>query len=520
MQRVVYVGGSVYSPVDPFATALVTEGSQIVWVGQDGAAWANISEGDHVVDLKGALVTPGFVDAHVHHSAAGFALTGLNLEGVRSQQELLDRLSAAVARHNGGVLLGHGWDETRWVKQELPTREHIDQIAGNVAVYLARTDVHSALVSSALAPEFSTENALSGEQHHIVRERAMSLISDDQRRTAIRAFRSHAASLGVVQMHECSGPTIAGATDAQIVREIAHSELGPGVVLLWGSTHETRPEGVEVDGFAGDFFIDGSVGSRTALLSQDYADSPTRGRQYLPYEQVLAHLMRCTLNGEQAGFHVIGDAALAVIVAALRAVAEDLGADAVRRCTHRLEHVELMTDDDIEALADLNIVASVQPSFDERWGGPEGMYAQRLGSRWLAMNRFAAMSSAGVVLAFGSDAPVIPVSPWEAIRAAAFHHNPEHRISVRAAFAAHTRNGYRAARRDGGVLAPGMPADLSMWLPTDLVVQAPDDRISAWSTDPRSGTPGLPDLTPGQPVPTCVRTVVAGSVIFDNGWLE
>jgi predicted amidohydrolase YtcJ len=121
-----------------------------------------------------------------------------------------------------------------------------------------------------------------------------------------------------------------------------------------------------------------------------------------------------------------------------------------------------------------------------------------------------------VPLALGSDTPVTPFDPWSAVRACAFHSDPGQRISARAAFLAHTRGGWRAARRDGhGVLALGAPATLAVWEAGDLVVQAPDDRIQAWSTDPRSGTPGLPDLTPGRALPRCLRTVVDGRVAHD-----
>jgi predicted amidohydrolase YtcJ len=168
-------------------------------------------------------------------------------------------------------------------------------------------------------------------------------------------------------------------------------------------------------------------------------------------------------------------------------------------------------------------VASVQPAFDAAWGGATGMYATRLGAaRAATLNPFAAMSAAGVSLAFGSDAPVTPLDPWGSVRAAAFHRTPEQRVSVRAAFAAHTRGGRRAAdeeRDQPGVLVPGAPATYAIWAPTELVVQAPDDRIAAWSTDPRSGTPGLPDLTPDRELPTCWRTVIDGRTVHDVGAL-
>jgi predicted amidohydrolase YtcJ len=140
------------------------------------------------------------------------------------------------------------------------------------------------------------------------------------------------------------------------------------------------------------------------------------------------------------------------------------------------------------------------------------MYVERLGAeRAATMNPFAALQRAGVPMAFGSDAPVTPLDPWGTVRAAAFHRTPEHRISVRGAFTAHTRGGWRAVGRDdAGTLVPGAPASYAVWSAGELVVQAPDQRVANWSTDPRSGVPGLPDLTPGGQLPRCLATVVHG----------
>ncbi|HVQ86914.1 MAG TPA: amidohydrolase family protein, partial [Actinomycetes bacterium] len=196
--------------------------------------------------------------------------------------------------------------------------------------------------------------------------------------------------------------------------------------------------------------------------------------------------------------------------------AEAVGGDVVRCARHRLEHVEMVDANHLRVFAEFGVVASVQPVFDELWGGDSGMYVGRLGERRArTLNPFSAMIDAGIPLALGSDAPVTPLGPWSAVRAAALHQTPEHRISVRAAFNAHTRGGWRAAGLDaGGSLTVGAPANLAVWSASDLVVQSPDDRVAAWSTDPRAGVPGLPTLESDAALPICLRTVVRGSTVF------
>ncbi len=123
-------------------------------------------------------------------------------------------------------------------------------------------------------------------------------------------------------------------------------------------------------------------------------------------------------------------------------------------------------------------------------------------------------------LAFGSDAPVTELGPWAAVRAAVYPSDPAAAISARAAFAAHTRAGWRAAGRDReGVLAPGAPATFAIWAAGALVVDSADERIARWSTDPRRAVPGLPELRPGAVLPTCLATVRNGVAIHDTGLL-
>ncbi|MET3985177.1 amidohydrolase [Streptomyces sp. PvR034] len=514
--------GEVHSPADPFATAMVVERGHIAWVGSEGAADAFAQGVDEVVDLDGALVTPAFTDAHVHVTATGLALTGLDLTGARTLADALALVRAYAERRPADrVLLGHGWDAARWPERRAPRRSELDEATGGRPLYLSRVDVHSAVVTTALldlvpSVRHTGDEPLTRGDHHAVRAAALAAVTPAQRAEAQRAALDHAASLGIGSVHECGGPDISSAEDFHDLMNLARERPGPRVFGYWADRDLALARELGAVGAAGDLFVDGALGSHTACLHAPYADAAHTGTGYLDAAEVGAHVAACTEAGLQAGFHAIGDAALTAVVEGVRAAADKLGLGRVRAARHRVEHAEMMTPDTIAAFAELGLTASVQPAFDAAWGGAEGMYVDRLGAeRARTLNPFAAMLKAGVPLAFGSDAPVTPLDPWGTVRAAAFHRTPEHRISVRAAFTAHTRGGWRAlGRDDAGVLVPGAPADYALWRTDELVVQAPDDRVARWSTDPRSGTPGLPVLTPGAALPVCLATVVGGREAF------
>ena len=510
------VGGRVHSPSAPDATAMAVDDGTVVWLGQDAVGRA-LHPGAEVVELDGAFVAPAFVDAHVHATSAGLLLTGLDLTGCRCLAELLDAVRAA----EGPLVWGHGWDETRWPENRPPTRAELDDAARGARVYLSRIDVHSALVSTALldlvpdargADGFSPDGPLSRAAHHHVRRAAKDAIPDARRRAAQQAFLRHAASRGVASVHECAGPDISGRDD--LADLLATDVLD--VVGYWGGPD---PIDLPVRGLAGDLFVDGALGSRTAALCEPYADADTRGALYLDADAIAEHLVRCTRAGLQGGFHVIGDAAVAAVVDGFARAAGIVGVPALAARRHRLEHLEMITPEQAARLASWGVVASVQPQFDHAWGGPDGMYARRLGvDRGTALNPFSRLAAAGMVLALGSDAPVTPVDPWATVKAAVHHRTDGHGLSPRAAFTAHTRGGWRAAGVDDGLtgtLQPGAPATYAVWEAGELEVSAPDSRVQRWSTDPRSRVPALPALH-GDP-PTCLRTVLRGRTVFDRG---
>ena len=531
-----YRGGFVYSPVDPFATAMLVLGEQVVWVGSDEAAAGQVDGADHVVELGGALVTPAFVDAHVHTSTTGQALDGVDLSQTTSLREALRMIETAARHGRGRPVYAHSWDETNWPEGRPVTRKELDRATYGGVVYMPRVDAHSATVSTALAHAadavgrdgWDDGGVVFRDAHHAVRDAFYASITPADRRHYIDLAMRAAAEAGVGLVHEMGAPHIGSPDDLADVVAAGERGDGPQVVPYWGELVDTEARARElghrtgVRGLAGDLCADGSIGSRTAHLREPYLDGPDpshRGHGYLTVDQIAAHVAACTAAGLQAGFHVIGDAAVETVLDGFRAAAEQVGIDRVRASRHRLEHVEMVDDAAVRTLVELGVHASVQPAFEAWWGGDDGMYAVRLGAaRSLAANPFASMAAAGVSVALGSDSPVTPFAPWEAVRACINHHAPDQRVSARSAFLAHTRGGWRAAGIDDrGHLGLGLPATFVVWQVGDLVVQAPDERIQTWSTDPRSGTPGLPDLSEGADLPVALRTVVRGRTIFDRG---
>ncbi len=507
-------GGYVHTPADPHATALAIADGEVVWTGDDDAS-AHFADGaDRVVELEGRLVTPAFVDAHAHLAQAGLAASSCDLTGAATAAQALDLLAAHAAGAWAPVVRGHGWDESAWPEGRPFTGEELARAVGDRPAYVTRVDMHSAVVTGIAGRQGRVER----DEHHDVRAALAEMVSAGDRADAIRAALDQAAAMGIGMVHELGAPHISPASDLDVLAGLGTEGGYPETVRYWGDLDADLAAALGCAGAAGDLCVDGAIGSRTAALHTPYADDAgTSGYLYLTADQVAEHVVACTAAGLQAGFHAIGERAVAETVAGFAQAAERLGGPAVVRGRHRLEHLEMVTPAQLATLGRLGVTASVQPAFDRLWGGPGGLYQRRLGERAAAMNPFASMNRAGMPLAFGSDVPVTPFDPWGAVRAAAFHHREDERTTVRAAFNAHTRGGWRAARMDeGGVVAVGAPASLAVWDVTgELRVQTPDQRVAAWSTDPRAGVPQLPDLAPGSDLPRCAVTLVRGRVVHD-----
>ena len=534
-----YRGGFVYSPADPFANAMVVDGGTIAWIGGDDAAAVHADGVDEVVDLGGALVTPAFVDAHAHLSQTGAALRGVDVSGRPPSAVALSRVEDAARARQGRPLYAPNWDERRWPERRSATAAELDRATYGGVVYMPRVDGHSAVISSALA-------AASGAQQQPgwMGEGLVDPGGAPRGPRGVQRGHQPRPSGAPTSTWPCaprqrpgsgSSRRTAGASCPRQRTSPTCSRRGRGVTARrpWGtgrsssrSEQEARETAAALGahGLAGDLNVDGSIGSRTAHLRDPYADAEGRcGNGYLSVEQVRDHVASCSLAGIQGGFHVIGDAGVATVVAGIEAAADLVGADVVRRARHRLEHLEMIDAEGISRLVALGVTASVQPAFDAHWGGGEGMYAARLGRERAPAHeplRHDARRGHDPRARLGLPGhPVRAVGGGPGLRQPPLpptNASPPGRRSSPTPVAV----GAPPASTTGATSTWATPATFAVWAVGDLVVQAPDDRIQTWSTDPRSGTPGLPDLSPGAPMPSALRTVVRGRTVFDAGGLS
>ncbi|GAB2484381.1 amidohydrolase [Promicromonospora xylanilytica] len=592
-RSILYRNGVIHSPADPFAQAILVDDGVVAWIGADDTAAGLAARADRVIDLDGALVTPGFVDAHAHVLETGLSSDAVDLTPSGGVHSLADALAAlhdgarrlASADPSGQqVLLAFGWDEQAWPEQRTFTRQELDDACGGRPVYAARVDVHSAVVSTSMAARAGidhnpawTGTGLSGsgwsdapadtglvtaDLHHTVRDVAHTL-SPERRTRLYRDTLAAWAARGIVSVHEMSGEHLDTRAGLAELHAMTAGVTTPDAVLddgvpalphlaayrgeLCRTTDDARALFAELPfltGIGGDLNVDGSIGSRTAALRSPYADlpvdpssgsftgaltnpdgTPWTGNLYLSAEQIAHHLAavqgaRGQGAGLQAAFHVIGDRAMDTMMLGLQIAAQLTGESAVRAGHHRIEHALFVDATTLAALLVQGVGLSVQPAFDTAFGGSKGVYASRLGAmRAGSLMPFADLAQAGVPLAFGSDTPVTPVDPWQGVRAATSHEDPDQRISAGAAFRAHTRGGWRLAGLDhtgAGQLRVGAPAHLAVWRAERLGVQAAPGRLSSWSEEARAGTPLLPDLSPDAAEPECLHTLRDGVVLHDT----
>lgn len=485
------------------ARAVLVRGSRVAWVGNDPAQAPPHAER---IDLDGCTVGPAFVDSHVHLTPTGVALLGLDLRTVSTPDDLLRAVRLYAEHHTGRVIWGHGWDSHDW-DEPLPSPRELTRASGGRPVTLARIDGHSALVdettlqsaplSRASGIERNGDGTPTGllrrEANKVAKRWAIGAMGDHDLQRAREEVARHAATRGIGTVHEMGGPDAMGAADFDTWRE---GEWPIEVLTYWGEPDLSFVAERDLRMVGGDIWLDGSLGSHTAALTTQYADLPTRGALEYDDDTLIDLFGEATRNEIQVSVHVIGDEAIDQALRCWRTVTAQLPEweyGGLRRFRHRLEHAEVMRTDQYDRVADLGLVVSAQPVFEELWGGPGGMYESRLGSERAGLtNPFRALADRGVPLCFGSDANVTPIDPWAIVRAASRRHDDRHALRRLEAISATTLGGRHAGRQERyvGVIRAGMRADLSVW-------------------------EGDPYRDADAPDPRCLLTMVRGRITHD-----
>lgn len=460
------------------ARALIVRGSRVVWVGNDPTDAP--PHGDRV-ELPGCVIGPAFVDAHVHLTPMGLALTGLDLSDVRSGAELLQAVATFAGAHTGRVVWGHGFDPYGF-RDPLPTPDQLSQVTAGRSVYLSQVDGHASLVDRrtlSAAPLARAEGIerdglgsptgmLRREANHIVRRWSVGAMEEAELEAARREAVHHAAELGVGSVHEMASPDVMGLDDLDAWVE---GKWPIEIVPYWAGLDVESALARDLRQVGGDLFLDGSLGAHTAALGRPYDDRPTTsGHLEFDDEELTSWFLQASRAGLQTAVHAIGDAALEQAVRCWKQVAYELEQDgihdAVRRGRHRLEHAELLSTRLLDDIAELGLVISAQPAYETKWGAAGGLYEARLGPhRAASTNPFRAIADRGIGLAFGSDANVTPMDPWALIVAAEHRRQARHDVSRLEAVSMSTLGGRHAARQERyvGVARAGMRADLAVF---------------------------------------------------------
>jgi len=465
----IFRGGPIYTAdaAHPWTQAVAVRGRRILALGRETELAEVCGPKTEVVDLRERLLLPGFTDSHIHFIEVALRAAQVDATGARSADDVAEMVRArAAATAPGAWIVGGGWDANLWADGIAPWRTLLDAAAPDNPVALDCKDLHSVWVNSAAlrragitssTPEVAggvIERDRSGEPAGIVRENAVPLIRQcmpapglAETTAAVRASLDEAWAAGIVAIHNANDSVDGLALRTyQLLRERA--ELGLRVLQHIPSGNLAHARALGLRSGYGDnklriggvkFFADGSLGSRTASMLQPYLGQPSNwGVPTTDPKELLEHALVASSAGLSLTIHSIGDRANREVLDVLAEVRrhEDLRPELhhsdrdtqplqwhfatrpaeSRRLRHRIEHVQCIQPNDLPRLAQLEVIASVQPihatsdmqMVEAHWGQDRarGAYA------------FRGLLDSGARLVFGSDGPVEPFAPLVGIHAA------------------------------------------------------------------------------------------------------
>ncbi len=490
----------------PWAEAMAISGDTLLYVGDAATCKKLIDDSTDVVDAGGQMVVPGFNDSHVHMIDGGYSLLAVQLRDVTNKADFISRIGAYAKTLPHGVWITGGlWNHQNW-GGELPTSSWIDSVTPNNPVWLSRIDGHMGLANSeamkragingqtkAIAGGEISRND-KGEFTGILKDNAMAAITTkiesppaSIKDKAMEAAMKLYASCGITSMQNLGYDWA-----EQEVFQRAHDQ-GKLTLRIYSNMPlsdwkklsdlvKNKGRGdkwLRIGGLKG--YVDGSLGAHTAAMLEPFIDKPgDNGLLITPLDSLYTFIQNADASGLQVMVHAIGDRAIRTQLEIFDSVAKVNGP---RDRRFRIEHLQHIHPDDIKRVADLKVIASMQPyhAIDD------GCWAEK----YIGLNRskttyaFKSLLDAGATLAFGSDWFVAPPSPLEGIYAAVTRRTldgknpggwiPEQKITVEQALIAYTMGGAYAAfdEKIKGSLEKGKLADFVI-LQEDLFKVAPE----------------------------------------------
>ena len=495
----------------PWAEAVAAKDGKIAAIGSDTEIAGWIGSQTRVIDAGKHLVIPGLIDAHTHFSSGGRSLISLSFRGVRSIEKVQEMIAAKIKElPPGAAVFGVEYDHSLFPGGLWPTKADLDKVSPTNPVVIERVDGHSVWVNSLAlsqsgiskdtANPFGGEilkDAKTGEPTGILTEAATSLLK--VKRTAVKSTLEedilraleHAAMLGLTGVQTSSSLSEVG-----IYRKLKDQGKMTLRVYAWlpvegldsyiakGIRQGQGDDLVRV-GFL-KLFIDGTLGSGTALLFSPFTDEPAKtGLPQYPEEKFAALIAKAHENGYQTGTHAIGDKGVNWVLNAVEKAQLRFGMKDIR---HRIEHAQVLVPSDFARFKTLGVIASMQPThcttdmrFCERRVGPE---RSKYAYAWRTL------LDAGARIAFGSDWPVEPLDPMRGLYSAVTRKSiefdvpeggwfPEQKLTMAEAVSLFTKGAAYASFEEDikGSLEPGKLADLVV-LSKDLFTIEPKEILT------------------------------------------
>lgn len=501
-------------PRQPVAEAVAIANRRIIAVGDNRSVKNLAGSNTTLIDLGGRHGLPGMTDSHFHFHEWSFMRKQVNLAGVVSFAECMEKLQkAATGKLPGEWVLGQGFNESDWPENRLPLKQDLDRISLKHPIVIWRCDLHMAVANSLALelcginkdtpdpPEGVIEKGSSGELTGVLKELAINLVKKSilplMETTILQAMKegmTELNSLGLTGVHDVrlmGGLEGADAFKAwQKLDEASELTLRSWVTIPGENTDEAVELGLK-SGFGNDrlrlghlkFFGDGGMGARTAFMLDPYLDGGV-GMPLTPMEELEEAIFKADRNGLAVMVHAIGDRTNRELIRLFEKIRTSAQAGISRPLLpHRIEHLQMIRPDDIDRLAKLDrVVGCVQP---HNLILDINMIGQAVGEKGEFTYPFQQMLDAGVELMFSSDAPVASPGPLTGIHAAVTRRRedgtpeggwyPQHKVSVEDAVRAYTLTPAIAggAGNDLGSLSPGKLADLII-LDRDIYIIPPD----------------------------------------------